>query len=112
MDQLSNNHVLIDDELIKTKLMSSEPGDQIWLKGYLAEYSNPANGFHRSTSTNRTDTGNGACETIYVTDFELVKKSNPQVRLIYSISYWTAVVSLIGFLIMFVVAPYRGRYAE
>ena len=35
MDQISNNHVLIDDELVKTKLMQSEPGDQIWLKGYL-----------------------------------------------------------------------------
>ena len=44
-------------------------GDQIHLEGYLASYSN-ASGFHRGTSTTRKDTGNGACETVYVTAFD------------------------------------------
>lgn len=109
--QLSNNHLLIDDETIKTRLMASEPGDQIRLRGMLAEYSNPGSGFFRGTSTTRIDTGNGACETIYVTDFEIVKKANPQLRLYYSITRWTAILSLAGIAILFVLAPYRGRYA-
>ena len=111
MTQLSNNHVLIDDETIKQALMKSEPGDQIRLKGVLAQYSNPRSGFFRSTSTNRIDTGNGACETIYVTSFEIVKKANPRLRLYYLIAKWTAIISLIGVAVMFFVAPYKGRYA-
>ena len=111
MAQLSNNHVIIDDETIKPELMKSEPGDQIRLRGVLAEYSNPRSGFSRSTSTTRIDTGNGACETIYVTDFEIVKKANQQPRLYYSIAKWSAIISLVGVVILFFVAPYKGRYA-
>jgi len=111
MHQLSNNHVLIDDKEIESKLMRSEPGDHIRLKGVLAEYRNPRTGFHRSTSTIRTDTGDGACETIYVTDFEVVKKANRGLRMLYSIAKWSAIVALIGIATLFVLAPYRGRYA-
>jgi hypothetical protein len=103
--------VLIDDETIKTEFMNSEPGDHIRLKGVLAEYSNPNSGFFRSTSTTRIDTGNGACETIYVTDFEIVRKANQELRLYYSIAKWIAIISLVGVIIFFVVAPYKGRYA-
>ncbi|MDH3220282.1 MAG: hypothetical protein OEO19_12180 [Gammaproteobacteria bacterium] len=109
--QISNNHVLIDDDTVKAKLMSSEPGDHIRLKGMLAEYSNPNSGFFRSTSTIRNDTGNGACETIFVTDFEIVRKANRQLRLYYSIAKWTAFVSLAGVAILFFVAPYQRRHA-
>ena len=109
--QLSNNHLLIDDDALKARLMQAEPGDQIRLTGMLAEYSNPANGFFRSTSTTRMDTGNGACETIYVTGFEIVRKANPKLRLYYSIAKWTAILSLAGIAVLFVVAPYRGRFA-
>ena len=111
MTRLSNNHVLIDDDAIRADLMKAEPGDQIRLSGVLAEYRNPNSGFFRATSTTRDDTGNGACETIYVTDFEIVKKANPELRLYYAVAKWTAILSLIAFLILFVVAPYRGRYA-
>ncbi len=111
MNQLSNNHVLIDDEAVKTELMKSEPGDHIRFKGVLVEYSNSESGFFRSTSTTRDDTGNGACETIYVTDFEIIKKANRQLRQYYSIAKWIAIISLAGVVILFVVAPYKGRYA-
>jgi hypothetical protein len=109
--QLSNNHVLIDDEIIKRKLMQSEPGDHIRLKGMLVTYSNPGNGFFRGTSTTRTDTGNGACETIYVTEFELVKKANQAIRSFYSLTLWATVASLLGIVVMFFVMPFKGRYA-
>ena len=111
MTELSNNHLLIDDEELKARLMSAEPGDQVRLRGVLAEYRNPQNGFFRSTSTTRDDTGNGACETIYVTDFEIVRKANPGLRFYYALAKWSALVSLLGFAIFFIVAPYRGRYA-
>ena len=109
--QLSNNHLLIDDENIKRKLMQSEPGDHIRLKGMLVTYSNPGNGFYRGTSTTRTDRGNGACETIYVTEFELVKKANQTLRSFYSLTFWTTIASLLGIVVMFFVMPFKGRYA-
>ena len=40
------------------------------MRGWLAGYSND-DGFRRGTSTTRDDTGNGACETIYVDEFQI-----------------------------------------
>ena len=77
----------------------------------LVTYSNPGNGFFRGTSTTRNDTGNGACETIYVTDFELVKKANWALRGFYLVALWTTIISLLGIVVMFFVMPFKGRYA-
>jgi hypothetical protein len=91
--------------------MQSEPGDHIRLKGMLVTYSNPANGFFRGTSTTRNDTGNGACETIFITDFELVKKANRALRSFYLVTQWTTIISLVGIVVMFFVMPFKARYA-
>lgn len=64
-NQLSNNHLLAIDEAVRDTIKSIDIGDQIHLRGQLASYRNPM-GFERGTSTTRTDTGNGACETIWV----------------------------------------------
>jgi hypothetical protein len=106
--RLSNNHLLIDDNAIKPALMQVEPGDHIRLKGMLVEYSNPGNGFRRGTSVTRTDTGNGACETIYVNEFEVIRKANQGVRRLYTAVFWVAVLSLAGVVLLFFVTPYRG----
>ena len=98
---------LVDDDDIRQALMRSEPGDHIRLKGMLVEYSNPANGFRRGTSTTRTDTGNGACETIYVEDFEVIRKANHGVRMFYTVALWTTLLSCIGVLVLFVLTPHR-----
>ena len=73
---ISNNHLLTDDPQIAKKMRSVRVGDQIRFRGFLAEYSHNHNGqpFKRGTSTIRTDTGNGACETIYVKDFEIIRR--------------------------------------
>lgn len=104
---LSNNHLLSDQALIKKALLSAEPGDHIRLKGFLSEYENKGNGFKRGTSVSRFDTGNGACETIYLTDFEIVKKANTSLRKLFSFAKWLCIISLSGFLIAFIVAPFR-----
>lgn len=104
---ISNNHLLVDNAALKSALMASEPGDHIHFKGMLAEYANKANGFTRGTSTNREDTGNGACETVYLTDFEVVKKANPKLRRIFSLAKGMAILTLIGFMVMFFIAPVR-----
>ena len=107
MQQLSNNHLLVDDAQVQRRLMSARPGDQVRFEGLLASYANPANGFRRGTSTVRTDTGNGACETVYLQDFRIVKQANQGLRSLYQVSKWLASLSLMGFLVMFAVAPVR-----
>ena len=71
----SNNHLITDDPEIARKLRSTRIGDQVRFRGYLAEYSHNHEGrsFNRGTSTVRTDSGDGACETVYVEDFEILR---------------------------------------
>lgn len=109
MHDLSNNHLLVDNEALKEALMSSEPGDLVRFKGFLAEYANDANGFKRGTSTTRNDSGNGACETVYLTEFEILRKANLKLRRFYNFAQTIGVVSLIGFLTLFFITPVRVR---
>jgi hypothetical protein len=70
---ISNNHLLSADPRLVRKMRDARIGDQIHFSGYLAEYShNHGFPFRRGTSTVRTDSGNGACETVYVDDFEIL----------------------------------------
>ena len=73
MQQLSNNHLLSADEHVRDRVKDLRVGDQIRVRGYLASYDSP--GGRRGTSTTRTDTGDGACETIYVQHFELLART-------------------------------------
>jgi hypothetical protein len=104
---LSNNHLLTNDYLIKKKLRDAEIGDQIHLKGVLADYKNTGNGFSRSTSVTRNDSGNGACETVYLDKFEIIKKANPRIRMLYVFSFWSAVISGVIFLLLFCITPIK-----
>ena len=86
--QLSNNHLLSEDDYIVDKIKSAEVGDQIYLSGYLAEYYQGT--FSRGTSTVRDDTGNGACETIYVEQFDILQTANRGWRLLAFLSWFFA----------------------
>jgi len=107
MQQLSNNHLLANDPDVLEAIMSAEPGDQIAFDGVLAGYSHSNGKFKRGTSTNRTDTGNGACETIFVRDFQILKKANQGWRLTHSLSKTVLILSLICLGVMLFVAPAR-----
>ena len=98
---LSNNHLLSHDESVTRSLLETSRGDQIYLRGYLAEYSHTSGNFHRGTSTNRTDTGNGACETIYVEDYEILKRGNPFWRATFTASKYVILLSLLLIIIRF-----------
>lgn len=69
---LSNNHLISDDDFIRDQVKGINIGDQIRVRGYLASYSNDSGG-KRGTSTTRLDTGDGACETLYVEKFDVVQ---------------------------------------
>ncbi|MEQ8857625.1 MAG: hypothetical protein RIC56_03175 [Pseudomonadales bacterium] len=101
--QMANNHLLSEDDYLRERIAAVQVGDQIRLEGYLARYRHDG-GFERGTSTVRTDTGNGACETVYVTRFEVLSPSP---------SVWPVVQSAAGFgllgsVLLWVLAATRG----
>lgn len=85
-DQISNNHLLSNDPEIRKVIEKVRIGDQIRLRGWLSRYTNNL-GFNRGTSITRDDEGNGACETIYLEEFEIIKQMNTVWRKLVPISF-------------------------
>jgi hypothetical protein len=84
---ISNNHLLTDQPDIAKKLLTVRVGDQIRFRGHLAEYAHQHGlDFRRGTSTVRTDTGNGACETVYVDSIEIIKAGGRPWRMLVWVS--------------------------
>jgi len=102
MYQLSNNHLISDDERTRDRVTDIQIGDQIRVRGYLASYSSE-NGGTRGTSTTRLDTGDGACETLYVERFEIIEHARSNWR----ISMYASLLILCIGLVVHFVRPYR-----
>jgi len=102
MEQLSNNHLISDDEAVRRQVKDIAIGDQIRVRGYLASYSSEQGG-KRGTSTTRTDTGNGACETLFVEQFEIIQSAVSYWR----ISMWVSLAILTVGLFLHFRRPYR-----
>jgi len=95
-DALSNNHLLTArPDLVRT-LRAVRPGDQIRIRGFLAEYAHEQGRvFRRGTSLVRTDRGNGACETIWVTDARVLRTANRGWRLLMPVALAGIVLSVL-----------------
>jgi len=102
MNQLSNNHLISSDDFIRRQVRKIQIGDQIRVRGYLASYSNPGGG-KRGTSTTRTDTGDGACETVFVESFRIVQPATSYWR----ISMWVSLSLLLIGLFVHLKRPYK-----
>ena len=102
MNQLSNNHLLSGNDDIRDRVRDIQIGDQIRVSGFLASYSS-AQGGKRGTSTTRTDTGDGACETVYVKRFQIVQAATSYWR----ISMYASLSVLIAGLFVYFKRPYR-----
>jgi hypothetical protein len=98
LDEISNNHLLTADPSLRARIGEVAPGDHVHFEGYLASYSNRS-GFRRDTSTTRTDTGNGACETTYVTAFDIVDAAPRWWRRLQSAGAWGMLLISAGWLI-------------
>ena len=92
-NKLSNNHLLSDRESVRELIRNARVGDQIYFKGMLVDYSPKSNPrWVRRTSLNRNDTGNGACEVVFVEDFKIIKQGNPAWHLLYTITLWLTIL--------------------
>ncbi len=108
---LSNNHLITEDEYLRDLIANVQVGDQIQLSGLLASYSH-GDGFTRGTSTTRTDRGNGACETIYVTRFNILSSMDNGWRVVYKISLAIAVACLVIWLLTVLRGGFRYQSQE
>lgn len=100
--QIANNHLIVDDDVIRNEVQRVSIGDQIRVRGWLASYG-AVGGPKRGTSTTRTDTGDGACETIFVREFEISRASrNPWRWVLYAALGVLALTVIVHFRL-----PYR-----
>ena len=83
---LANNHLITTDPLLVRAIRRARRGDQIRIKGWLVNYRHEGARGGRSTSTVRTDAGDRACEVVYVTEFEIMKKANAGWRAAFPLS--------------------------
>lgn len=74
-NQISNNHILPANPQIEKIIASIRIGDQIELAGKLVDYSLPSGGT-RKTSLVRDDVENGACEILYVSEANILKRGS------------------------------------
>jgi hypothetical protein len=94
---ISNNHLLSDKPAVANTLRGVRIGDQVRFSGYLAEYShNHGMAFTRGTSTVRTDTGNGACETVWVEDFQILQRGNSLWPMLSKLAWVMLAVGLVA----------------
>jgi hypothetical protein len=94
MKQLSNNHLLSADGAIRERVTHINVGDQIRVKGWLSAYG-AVGGGTRGTSTTRDDSGDGACETIFVNEFEIIEPAFGRWRAAMYLSLATLALCLI-----------------
>jgi hypothetical protein len=100
MTQMSNNHLISDDPRIRERVNGVDIGDQVHIRGMLASYG--SGGSKRGTSTTRDDTGDGACETIYVETFEIVAEA---------VSYWrVAMYASLAVIALSIMLHFRRPY--
>ncbi len=100
MNGMSNNHLISDDPRIREAVTDVRIGDQVHVRGLLASYG--SGGSKRGTSTTREDTGDGACETIYVETFEIVAQA---------VNYWRlAMHGSLAVLVLSLVLHFRRPY--
>jgi hypothetical protein len=106
MRALANNHLLADRPSLVDKLRGVRIGDQVRIRGLLSEYAhNHGFAFTRGTSLTRDDTGNGACETIFVQDVEVLRAGGGPWRWLL----WPAVATIVVGFIVWLRAPLKVR---
>lgn len=73
-DQIEHNaanmHLIHSDDNIEKQIKSVKTGNLVHFKGYLVKVTKPG-GWKWQSSLSRTDTGNGACEVVFVKEFEI-----------------------------------------
>lgn len=100
--KLSNNHLITEDSGLRQSIKKIGIGDQIRIKGWLSSYRSNEKSI-RGTSITRSDTGNGACETIYVNEVEVLNSHASTWRILM---YFSLTIFLAA-LVRYFYSPYK-----
>lgn len=106
LDEVSNNHIIVDDPGLAKALKDIRVGDQVRLVGYLADYTTVRNGVATGTrvsSETRTDTGPGACEVLYLEAFDPMASPNRRWR----IAQWIGIAMTVLGIALWLALPHR-----
>ncbi len=105
--QVSNNHLLTDNEQVRELIKDMRIGDQIRLQGMLINYS-PAGQpeLSRRSSRIREDTGNGACEVIWVDHAQVLQRGATSWHILREGGFWLLIGAITLNALLFVFAPY------
>ena len=119
MDELSNNHLLVDNQVLEKRIRSILRGDQVRISGLLVSLKavntsqndtfNPPYMTWKSSVT-RTDSGAGACEVIYVQDVQILKKGHPVYVFLYKASFYL-LVTMIAWAVISFFSPWEMNNA-
>lgn len=104
--QTANNHIVTDDPALAKALRNIKIGDQVRLRGYLVDYTTFKDGRpvgKRVSSESRTDSGNGACEVLYIDGFDNVTSPNRGWRT----AMWAGLIAFLLGLVLWMFLPYR-----
>jgi len=116
--EISNNHLVIEDDRLEKLAKSVSAGDQVRIKGKLARVEARALGetgsYERqnlvwNSSTTRDDTGAGACEVIYVESLEILKKGNPVSHFLFDFSKYGLLAVIVWTLASIFFGVWRDR---
>ncbi len=103
MTGASNNHMVTDDPAVAKQLRSVRIGDQVRVQGFLVDYTVYKDGKPAGTrisSEVRTDTGNGACEVLYIESFEVIGSAGRGWRLGLKIALAIFALSVIAWMFL------------
>jgi len=103
-ERVSNNHLLCTDPQLKKQIKAIKRGDVVSIRGCLASYSG------RGSSVNRTDNGDGACETIWVDQFDILQDGTKHWHVLHHASlYGLAALLAIQIIRFFCITPPRYK---
>jgi hypothetical protein len=97
--EFSNNHLLPADAVVARAIRAIRIGDQIRMRGLLVDYAvshADREVFTRRTSLTRTDTGNGACEILYVTSVDVLRPGDHLATDAAGYAWWASLGALVG----------------
>lgn len=105
LSQLANMHLLTDNDEVRRRVLSAHRGDQIRIRGLLVDYTDARYpGYLRETSLTRDDRGNGACEVVFIDDFEILDSVTPIWNRLYDASWsalpWVLFLRVAGWLLL------------
>lgn len=102
-DAMSNNHVVTADPALAKRLRDVRIGDEVRFRGYLIDYTTYLEGRptgSRNTSVVRTDSGEGACEIVWIDELQIIRSHNRPWRVAAKVAAGLLAAGILAWIVM------------